>query len=71
MEWNKNIQSTEPMLGLSIGVYASGSDDLSMMIREADRELYLTKYFRKKHEDIINADQMRNYLRQNFLSKDD
>ena len=71
MDRNKNILSTDPILGLSIGVYASGSDDLSMIIREADRELYLTKDFRKKHEDIINTDQMRSYLRQNFSSEKD
>jgi len=71
MDWNKNIQNSDPMLELSIGVYASGSDDLSMIIREADRKLYLTKYFRKKHEDIINTDQIRNYLRQNFSSEEE
>lgn len=69
--WNKTVKPSDPMLSLSIGVYASGSDDLEMIIREADRELYLTKYFRKKHEDIISADQMCNYLRQNFSSDDE
>ncbi len=71
IDWNKNIQSSDPMLGLSIGVYASGSSDLSMIIREADRELYLSKYFRKKHNDIVSTDQMRSYLHQNFSSEED
>lgn len=71
IDWNKSIQSSDPMLGLSIGVYASGSKDLSMIIREADRELYLSKYFRKKHNDIVSTDQMRSYLQQNFSPKEE
>ncbi len=61
-EWNQNLSDSDPRLGLSIGVYASGSEDLHVILREADRELYLTKYFRKKHTEIISEEQMRSFL---------
>lgn len=68
------LQHQEPVLGLSIGVYASDSDDpstdLAKMIQQADRELYLTKYLQQKHETDFNADQLKKYLNTSLLSKD-
>jgi diguanylate cyclase (GGDEF)-like protein len=68
-EWNGNLAGTDPKLGLSIGVYASGSDDLNVILREADRELYLTKYFRKKHDEIVSEEQMRSFLWHHLIGR--
>jgi len=60
--WNRQKDAAHPRLGLSIGVHASGSEDLNEILREADRELYLAKYFRKKHTEIVSEEQMRTFL---------
>lgn len=59
---NRERDADEPSLGLSIGVYASGSEDLEAILREADRELYLTKYFRRRHREIVSEEEMRTFL---------
>jgi len=59
---NRELSEDDPRLGLSIGVYASGSEDLNVILHEADRELYLTKYFRKRHSEIVSEQQMRSFL---------
>jgi diguanylate cyclase (GGDEF)-like protein len=61
-EWNEKTPESEPRLGLSVGAYASGSEDLTDILREADRELYLSKYFRKRHTEIVSEEQIRSYL---------
>lgn len=63
---NEGIRESNPGLGLSIGIYASGSDDLSMIIQQADRELYLTKYFRKRPDEITSVEELRSYMKKNF-----
>lgn len=57
-----------PKRGLSIGIYASGSENLLEILRQADRGLYQNKYFRKKYEDLVSEEQMRTYLWHNLIS---
>jgi diguanylate cyclase (GGDEF)-like protein len=68
---NNELPETEPKRSLSIGTYASGSEDLNHILREADRELYQNKFFQKNYEDLISEEQMRSYIWHNFLNNDD
>jgi diguanylate cyclase (GGDEF)-like protein len=64
---NQELSDNEPRRSLSIGIYASGSDDLNQILREADKELYQIKFFQRNYEDIISEEQMRSYIWHNIL----
>ena len=68
---NQQLPPSEPKRGLSIGIYASDSDKLDQILREADRGLYQDKFFAKNYEDLISEDQMRMYLWSNIICDDD
>lgn len=67
-QWNQEKPKEHPALELSLGVYASGSEDLDNILQEADRELYHCKYFRKKHKELVSEKSIRSYLWDNFNS---
>ena len=45
---NKELSDSEPKRALSIGIHASGSEDLSQILRLADIELYQNKFIHNK-----------------------
>lgn len=63
---NLALPDSEPPRSLSIGIHASGSDDMEQILRAADRELYQQKLLRKPTEDLISEKQIQGYLRQNL-----
>jgi diguanylate cyclase (GGDEF)-like protein len=69
-EANQQLAESEPPRGLSIGIYASGSDDLDQILLAADQELIRKKFYRKHTEDLVSEEQMRTYIRQNLAPDD-
>lgn len=69
-EANRHLPDSEPRRGLSVGIHASGSDDLDQILRAADRELYQQKLLRKPLEDLVSEEQVRGYIRQNMTPDD-
>ncbi len=67
-KWNVKESIEGLKLGLSIGVYEAGPDNIDKIVMEADRELYQCKNFRKKPEELTSDEQMRRYLWYNLLS---
>jgi diguanylate cyclase (GGDEF)-like protein len=63
---NQTLPDSEPARGLSIGICASGSDDLDQILRAADQELIQKKFYRKHAEDLFSEEQVRGYIRQNL-----
>lgn len=69
-KWNANSIKTEPRLGLSIGVYAAGPDNLDNLLFKADQELYRYKTFSKDPSGLSSEDEMRQYLWNNLIAKE-
>jgi hypothetical protein len=49
-------------IGLSIGIFEAGKDNVSNVLIEADKELYRCKSMRKNPKELTSEDQMRSYL---------
>lgn len=67
---NLALPDSEPSRSLSIGIHASGSDDMEQILRAADRELYQRKLLRKPTEDLVSEKQVQGCLRQNLTPDD-
>lgn len=70
IKWNTKESIRGLKLGISIGVYEAGPDNIDKILMEADRELYQCKSFRKKPEELTSDEQMRRYLWYNLNPKD-
>jgi diguanylate cyclase (GGDEF)-like protein len=58
-------------LGLSIGINASGPENIHELINTADQKLYQHKQWRRKAEEVMSDDQLRNYLWNNLSEDND
>lgn len=62
MKWNGKEFAQGPKIGLSIGVYEAGPENINNVLNGADRELYKCKSIRKKPGELTSDEQMRRYL---------
>ncbi len=70
-EWNEREKIPGLKMEISIGVHASGPENIDNLLLEADREMYRCKIFRKKPGEITSEEQMRCYLWHNLLTEDE
>ncbi len=56
-------------LGLSIGIHATGPENVEDLLLKADQKLYQDKTFRKKPEELTSEGEIWRYLWDNFTSE--
>lgn len=64
--WNKQEATPGLTLNISIGVQEAGPDNIDEIFENADKDLYQSKVFRKKAEDLTSQVEMQQYLRHNI-----
>jgi diguanylate cyclase (GGDEF)-like protein len=69
--WNKTAPVSSIQLGLSIGIHEAGSDNVKDILIKADEKLYQEKQLCKKAEDIVSENQVRRYLRDTLVKKNE
>ena len=70
-EWNAGEKTPGLKMKVSIGIHASGPENIDTLLLEADRDLYRCKILRKKPGEITSEEQMRRYLWHNLLSQEE
>ncbi|MCP4699623.1 MAG: sensor domain-containing diguanylate cyclase [Gammaproteobacteria bacterium] len=68
-QWNAQALVPGLVLSMSIGVHASGPENIDKLLLMADHKLYHNKNFRKKPEELTSKEQMRRYLWDNLPAK--
>ncbi len=68
-QWNAQQLIPGLKLGVSIGVHASGKDDVNNLLLKADNELYRDKNSQTPPEELTSEEQIRRYLWHDLIPK--
>lgn len=65
-KWNKTENTQGLSLNVSIGIHEADANNIDNILINADKNLYQEKIFRKSSEEITDAAETQQYLRQNI-----